>query len=367
MSGGKRAAALAAFVAVAVVAGGGGVGRGGALASTTGAWIDGSGEARHGVVGVQPAPYHFVAYWETGPGRTGGLSPVRPKRCWWPYCTIEAWLNVLNTFGIASGEASIKAMTAGYSPAKLGQVGTGVSPLTPAVTRVVQGAKNGLLVWLTESRGSSISGQYLTVSPCSTAAITLPAFASITYFSAQDATTLSTCTARVAGDFKNSARGDTPSTILVGGHHAGASSVANRVAASAKPRKRRCDVKPWLPNCREHVAPAPTTPTRLPQKPNCRAIPDIKGQVFCVLDENGMSWAHWTADCIITRESRWTPNAISPTSDYGLWQLHVTNLYLLYGGDWWDPVDNTAAAIRLYRLAGYSWSPWTTHSSCGIP
>ena len=126
----------------------------------------------------------------------------------------------------------------------------------------------------------------------------------------------------------------------------------------------------WWRRCRE-ITPEtkPTTPSVLPK--GCAYQATTKDQVRCVLAENGMDWAWWVADCIISHESGWNRYAVSPTSDYGLWQLNRINLYLLKGRPYYDPVANTEAAIALYRLAlsywGDGWRPWSsTARSCGV-
>ena len=61
---------------------------------------------------------------------------------------------------------------------------------------------------------------------------------------------------------------------------------------------------------------------------------------------------------IARAESGGNPGAISPTADYGLWQINVSNgAYATL-----DPVGNARAAIAISN-DGTNWSPWTTYTS----
>lgn len=97
-------------------------------------------------------------------------------------------------------------------------------------------------------------------------------------------------------------------------------------------------------------------------------ITDVRGCVRETMYAAGMGawWENGVADCIIRHESGWDRWAISPTSDFGLWQLNAINLWLLRGASWADPAANTKAAIELYHRAGDSWSPWSVHAYCGV-
>jgi LysM repeat protein len=65
------------------------------------------------------------------------------------------------------------------------------------------------------------------------------------------------------------------------------------------------------------------------------------------------------AACIAARESSGKPWAISPTNDWGLWQIHAGGSYMLI------PFANAQRAIAMSRN-GTDWSQWTTHSKCGV-
>lgn len=65
-----------------------------------------------------------------------------------------------------------------------------------------------------------------------------------------------------------------------------------------------------------------------------------------------------TAASIAMAESGGNPNAISPTSDYGLWQINTSNGSLAT----LNPYSNARSAITLSRN-GTNWYPWTTYTS----
>ena len=62
------------------------------------------------------------------------------------------------------------------------------------------------------------------------------------------------------------------------------------------------------------------------------------------------------AACIAEHESGGNPQAISPTSDYGLWQEHNDPAAL-------NPVVSARTAVQM-SSDGTSWSPWTTEPDC---
>ena len=65
-----------------------------------------------------------------------------------------------------------------------------------------------------------------------------------------------------------------------------------------------------------------------------------------------------TAASIAVAESGGNPNAISPTSDYGLWQIngsHGEQATL-------NPLGNAEAAVSISGN-GSDWAPWTTFTS----
>lgn len=85
-----------------------------------------------------------------------------------------------------------------------------------------------------------------------------------------------------------------------------------------------------------------------------------------------------TARCIRWHESRGELRAVSPTDDWGAWQIHRGPVYdengellwegwedyfLREWGEWkpFDPIWSTRAARHIYDRAG-GWSPWTTYA-----
>jgi LysM repeat protein len=86
------------------------------------------------------------------------------------------------------------------------------------------------------------------------------------------------------------------------------------------------------------------------------------GRYSCAALENlweqaGGSPAHALMAAEIARaESAGNPNAISPTSDYGLWQINTVNGSLAT----LNPYQNARSAIILSH-DGTNWNPWTTY------
>lgn len=68
-----------------------------------------------------------------------------------------------------------------------------------------------------------------------------------------------------------------------------------------------------------------------------------------------------TAGCIAEQESSGRVDAVSPTSDFGLWQINST-----HGAEAsLNPVVNARAAVSISD-DGTNWSQWTTHGACGV-
>lgn len=63
------------------------------------------------------------------------------------------------------------------------------------------------------------------------------------------------------------------------------------------------------------------------------------------------------AACIAEHESGGNPDAISPTNDWGLWQIHDGGPRML------NPAANAATAVRMSD-DGRNWSAWTTARMC---
>jgi Lysozyme like domain len=103
----------------------------------------------------------------------------------------------------------------------------------------------------------------------------------------------------------------------------------------------------------------------VPPKPRKTYVPrPIYGYYSCSMLEHlwisvgGNSASAFLAAEIATAESGGNPHAISPTNDYGLWQIN---------GSWGalaslDPFANARAAVRISGN-GSNWRPWTTYVS----
>jgi hypothetical protein len=75
----------------------------------------------------------------------------------------------------------------------------------------------------------------------------------------------------------------------------------------------------------------------------------------------GPAWAAATAACIALHESGGRSWAVSPTNDYGLWQINGSHGALAT----LNPFGNARAAV-IISGGGRNWSPWTTHIYCGV-
>lgn len=74
----------------------------------------------------------------------------------------------------------------------------------------------------------------------------------------------------------------------------------------------------------------------------------------------GPSWAAAHAACIAEHESGGRSWAISPTNDWGLWQINKPSWGALAT---LDPLGNARAAV-LISHRGSNWSPWATAGMC---
>ena len=71
----------------------------------------------------------------------------------------------------------------------------------------------------------------------------------------------------------------------------------------------------------------------------------------------GSSYTASRAACIASHESGGNPSAISPTNDYGLFQIHDGGYAML------DPMANARRAVSM-SADGHNWSAWTTAYLC---
>ena len=76
------------------------------------------------------------------------------------------------------------------------------------------------------------------------------------------------------------------------------------------------------------------------------------------IQEGGNPGEAFIAAEVARAESGGNPGAISPTADYGLWQINVSHGWQAT----LDPVGNARAAIAISGN-GTNWSPWTTYTS----
>jgi hypothetical protein len=74
--------------------------------------------------------------------------------------------------------------------------------------------------------------------------------------------------------------------------------------------------------------------------------------------DGGSPGAESVAECIAWHESGDRTNAVSPTGDYGLYQIHGNPAAL-------NPDVSTRIAISM-SANGTNWGPWTTRFSCGV-
>jgi len=80
------------------------------------------------------------------------------------------------------------------------------------------------------------------------------------------------------------------------------------------------------------------------------------------LAAGGSPAAELTAECIAHFESGGNSRALSPTNDYGIWQINGSHGPAMAT---FDPMGNARAAI-IISDNGRNWSQWTTHWHCGV-
>jgi hypothetical protein len=109
---------------------------------------------------------------------------------------------------------------------------------------------------------------------------------------------------------------------------------------------------PHVPEVSPSVAPAPVHHVN-PGSYGCASLESL-------WESQGGSSSHaFMAAEIAMAESGGNPNAISPTSDYGLWQINSSNAP---GQEMLNPEANAREAIALSH-DGTDWYPWTTYTS----
>lgn len=72
------------------------------------------------------------------------------------------------------------------------------------------------------------------------------------------------------------------------------------------------------------------------------------------------AWDAVTMVAIAGAESTWRTDAISPTNDYGVWQINSQAWPELFRNyRWYDPVDNAAMMNHVYNVQGvHAWSTY---------
>lgn len=93
--------------------------------------------------------------------------------------------------------------------------------------------------------------------------------------------------------------------------------------------------------------------------PGVGAIFSYAGLERLWISAGGRSGAASVAACIAEHESGGRQDAISPTNDWGLWQIHNGG-YAMF-----NPMANAETAVRMSGN-GTNWSAWTTARSCGV-
>lgn len=80
-----------------------------------------------------------------------------------------------------------------------------------------------------------------------------------------------------------------------------------------------------------------------------------------VLAYKHASWDAVTMVAIAGAESGWNTTAISPTDDYGLFQINLAAWPQLFAsGNYMDPAVNTSWAFHIYNVQGITaWSTYT--------
>lgn len=87
-----------------------------------------------------------------------------------------------------------------------------------------------------------------------------------------------------------------------------------------------------------------------------------KGAAQLATSVRSHSWDAVIMVAIAGAESSWRSDAISPTDDYGVWQINKAahpDLFRQY--TWWRPEDNVLMAFHVWNSQHYH--AWTTYTS----
>jgi Lysozyme like domain len=145
------------------------------------------------------------------------------------------------------------------------------------------------------------------------------------------------------------------------------SSIGRRLAARAARHHHQARHKALAPLPSSPPPPAAAPPSPQPAYPSGQLTADQVGQLW--LNAGGSAAAVATAECIALQESSDNTTKISPTQDYGLWQINIGNAGRVIGritiAVSLDSLTNARDAVALSGN-GTDWSDWTTHSACGV-
>jgi hypothetical protein len=120
----------------------------------------------------------------------------------------------------------------------------------------------------------------------------------------------------------------------------------------------------YHPKRKHHRPPPTTTPPPESTSPSPSAPPPTETvltetQIAQLWDSvGGNPDEAYVAVCIAEHESSGNTQAISPTDDYGIWQIHDDPAAL-------NPVTCAETAVEMSD-DGTNWSPWTTAPDCGV-
>jgi hypothetical protein len=104
-------------------------------------------------------------------------------------------------------------------------------------------------------------------------------------------------------------------------------------------------------------APAAPAPAPAPAQLTARVLSAAQiGQLW--LSAGGSAGTEQTAICIAEHESSGNTQAVSPSDDFGVWQIHADPAAL-------NPMVNAKTAVQMSD-DGTNWSAWTTAGDCGV-
>jgi Lysozyme like domain len=108
-----------------------------------------------------------------------------------------------------------------------------------------------------------------------------------------------------------------------------------------------------------YTAPAASAPAAAPVSTSAGTSYSYAGLEQLWVAAGGSPAREYVAACIAEHESGGRSWAISPTDDWGLWQIHAGGYAML------NPFANAQRAVAMSG-DGTNWSPWTTAPMCGV-